>query len=108
VDGTVFSKQVSGRIHFLRKPLGIAFDVTVIEDAKRLGADRLRVTDTDTGQHYHATMKAVEQKGISIDRGHGRQVVLPMRYWSASFEQALVVEMEDDVEAAKQLSMEGL
>jgi hypothetical protein len=82
VVGREFRKRVRGSIHFLHEPEGIASDVKALYDAKRLGADRVKVTDAETGIIYTSPIALIFAKGVRLDRGHGEQIVLPRRWWA--------------------------
>jgi len=81
VDGIVFRKTLSGKRHFLRKPLAIATDALVLEQAQELGAEMIEVRDKDTGDVYRASIQKVMTSGIEIDRGFGAQIALPLIFW---------------------------
>lgn len=79
--GGVLSKRVRASIHMLRKPQGWAMDSAILEAAKRDGVRQVEVFDLETDTRYTAPISAFERHGLTIDRGHGRQVVLPLAYW---------------------------
>jgi len=85
VKGETFYKTVSGSVHFLQKPYGIASDVDALNEAKQAGATHWQVTDRETKNKYSATIALVFDKGVYIDRGFGRQIVLPMQYFSIEY-----------------------
>lgn len=80
-DG-VFVKRVDGRKHFLRKPPAIALDLGSLRDARKLGAIEVRIIDTTSGIEYVAALEFIKRKGFYLERGHGEQVALPMKYWA--------------------------
>jgi len=82
VVGQDFRKRVRQSIHFLYEPEGIASDVDALEHAKRLGARRMVVTETETGRVFKAPIERILTEGIRINRGHGPQVVLGIRRWT--------------------------
>lgn len=79
--GDEFQKYVHSSRHFLRVPPAIAFDVSVLSKAIKLGVERIKVVDLDTNQVFRTTMSLVKEKGFEIDRGYGRQIALVMNYW---------------------------
>lgn len=74
----VYSCRRHSSKHLLRQPKGWAFDLTLLRD---LGARALRVFDWDSGVTYSTTLDAAFRHGITIDRGHGRQIVLQLTHW---------------------------
>lgn len=72
----VFQKRVRGSVHFLRSPRAVAWDLTALHEAERLGATGVLVIDTETGREYRAPLSTVWAKGWAFDRGHGRQWAL--------------------------------
>jgi hypothetical protein len=81
-DG-VFIKTVKASKHFLRVPPAIAFDIDSLKRASEAGAHYVRVIDTDSNRVYVAPISAIWQKGIQVDRGYGRQIALPLKYWNS-------------------------
>lgn len=79
--GDTLTKRVRASIHMLRKPQGWAMDSAILEAAKQDGAQTVEITDIETDTRYTAPISAFERHGLTIDRGHGRQVVLPLAYW---------------------------
>jgi len=82
VRGNVFHKRVRGSVHMLRRPPGWAVDITVLADAEKHGAESVEIEDTETGKRYKVSVSLFWNRGIKIDRGHGRQIALPLKYWS--------------------------
>ena len=85
VRGDTFYKTISGSVHFLQKPYGIANDVDTLNEAKHAGATRLQITDRETKSKYFATIALVFDKGVYFNRGFGNQIVLPMQYFSVEY-----------------------
>jgi hypothetical protein len=80
VDGYL-RKIVQGSRHMLRSPRGWAIDAHALATARAAGAVGVRVEDTESGRVYLATWAALDAHGYTFDRGHGRQIALPLRYW---------------------------
>ncbi|NIM07405.1 MAG: hypothetical protein GTO55_11805 [Armatimonadetes bacterium] len=78
------SKRVKASRHFLRVPRAIAIDVAVLSWAEREGATLVHVEDWETGLVYEATLTTIQRKGLSLDRGFGEQVALPLAHWTRS------------------------
>lgn len=82
VRGNVFRKSVRGSRHMLRRPPAWALDVGSLLEAERLGARFVEVFDRDTGATYRADVADVRRHGFTFDRGHGRQIGLPLERWT--------------------------
>ena len=82
VTGDVFYKRVSRARHFLRQPVAIAFDVSSLRAAEAAGARHVCVTDTDSGKEYRVPMSVIWDKGFTFNRGHGRQIGVPIGEWN--------------------------
>lgn len=76
-----FRKSVHGSRHFLRFPPAIAFDVSTLDQAEAAGAVTVNITDQDTGVVYRSTIAHIRENGLSINRGHGEQIALPLEGW---------------------------
>jgi hypothetical protein len=76
-------KTVHGSRHFLRRPPAIAFDADSIDQAEALGTVGIFVDDAETGRRYSSSMETFLRLAIDIDRGHGRQLALPLRFWDS-------------------------
>lgn len=82
IENRVFVKRVDGRKHFLHKPPAIALDLNSIRQAQQFGAVEARIIDTASGIEYVAALQFIKEKGFYLERGHGEQVALPMKYWA--------------------------
>lgn len=78
-----FSKRLRASKHMLREPKGWAVDVQSLGDAERLGAFEVQIEDVESGAVYTASIERMLTKGFRFDRGHGSQVCLPLKYWTA-------------------------
>ncbi len=81
LEGRTLTKKVRGSVHMLRQPRGWAFDAAILEAAKRDGAVAAEVRDLETGLVYWASLSAFDRWGVRFDRGHGRQICLPLDRW---------------------------
>jgi hypothetical protein len=81
VIGDEFVKSVRSKRHFLEKPPAIAFDVESLDQARALGATRVKIIDLDTGTVYRVTIELIYSKGFHFNRGHGDQIGLTLNYW---------------------------
>lgn len=82
VCGDVFKKTITGSKHILRTPPGIAFDVSSLDDAERMGARLAEATDRETGRVYRAKIDFIRSNGFSVSRGFGNQIALPLGWFS--------------------------
>jgi hypothetical protein len=84
IEGSLtLTKEVRATKHFLRQPPAIAFDAAAIGQAKALGAVSIVVVDSETGRRYSSSMDQFQSLAIDIDRGHGRQLALPLPFWQS-------------------------
>ena len=84
VVGKLFIKRINGSQHFLRVPPAIAFDKESLQRAYEAGATEAMVIDKETGIAYNASFVDIHIFGFEFERGFGKQVALPMKYWNAT------------------------
>ena len=70
--------------HMLRKPRAWALDIQSLVDAEALGAHTVAIEDIETAQTYSAPMSLIRRFGFVFDRGHGRQIGLPLEQWAVT------------------------
>ncbi|MEW6649421.1 MAG: hypothetical protein AB1453_04440 [Chloroflexota bacterium] len=75
-------KSVRGSRHMLRQPPGWAVDCTILNAARLDGATSVEIRDVETNRIYTAPVSLFDQHGVTLDRGFGRQIALPLAYWS--------------------------
>ena len=63
---------------------GIAFDLAVLAEAERAGADRVRVRNSETGEIYTASIAAIRKLGKPINHGYGQQIALAYGHWNCN------------------------
>ena len=80
-------------LHKLKGPPAWAFDKTVVEQAVDAKARRIVVTCIDTGKSYRVAMDDFNDNAVELRRGHGTQMMLPMKYWSTEAELQLAMEL---------------
>ncbi len=73
-------KHVDSTRHMLRQPPAWAIDADHLDRLEAVGAAGVRLTD-ENGTVWSADLAAFERYGVLIDRGHGRQVALPLSRW---------------------------
>lgn len=76
-----YYRKVDGSRHFLRKPPAITNDMAALAEAERLGADRVRIVDSETGIEYTCIIPIIHEYGFTLNRGWGEQIALPFAYW---------------------------
>jgi hypothetical protein len=81
LEGRILRKVVRGSLHQLRRPAAWAIDLQIFDTAKRDGALILEIYDTETGKTYWTPISTFDCWGFELDRGHGRQVALPLERW---------------------------
>jgi hypothetical protein len=85
--------------HLLRSPRGWATDTAHLDELRRRGGAGVRLHDI-TGRTWTATLAQFDRHGISFDRGHGTQVVLPERFWRVAGPGAVQLDMFALLDAA--------
>lgn len=81
VYGETFVKEVHSSKHFLKYPRAIAFDISSLKAAWEAGARIVEVRDKDTRRVYRADIAYIRENGFCFDRGHGKQIGLPLYEW---------------------------
>jgi hypothetical protein len=84
VPGIKITKNAKKSMHMLHSPMGWAFDVSILEQAIEQEARNVEVVDTESETTFTTQLGEFWKHGILIDRGHGRQRVLPIKYWKLS------------------------
>lgn len=82
VQGNTFYKTITGSKHMLHKPPALCFDCSTLTDAVNAGADRVQVTDRETGRTYAAKIATIQENGFAVNRGYGAQIALPLTWFS--------------------------
>jgi len=82
VVGDEFVKKLHSAKHFLHTPPAIAFDVESLDQARNLGATRVKIIDLDSGVIYRVTIEVILKRGFMFNRGFGDQIGLALKYWS--------------------------
>ncbi len=84
IEGTTFTKHVCGSRHKLRSPEAWAFDKETIDKLIRPACTHIVVIDTESQRRYTCDMETFVKNRGEIDRGHGKQYFLAMRFWGVS------------------------
>lgn len=82
-NGTLFKKVAKSK-HMFKQNQGWGFDEEIINQASKDGAVRVKVFDIETGTIYAAPIDTFLLKAQVVDYGHGTQLILGGRYWSAA------------------------
>ena len=69
--------------HMLKKPPAWATDAEHLDMLRVVGGAGVRLICRD-GTTYEATLETIDRYGFVFDRGHGRQVALPLGRWTRS------------------------
>lgn len=67
--------------HKLKKPAGWSWNVEIVEDWKKKRIDYIVVVADWESKYYYCDIETFLSKAILVDRGYGRQLALPDRYW---------------------------
>jgi hypothetical protein len=81
VKAGVFYKSVSGSKHFKTIPPGIAFDISTLKDAEKVGAVRVEVYDRETQTTYKASIARIWERGKKFNQNYGEQIELRFVDW---------------------------
>ena len=82
-DGKIeLHKTVRASVHLVTTPRGIAFDAALFHEACELGAQVIRVRDTETGSIYECDVATFNRYAFTQDRQHGAQRFLKLQHWS--------------------------
>lgn len=81
LDGRTLRKVVRGSVHQLRRPPGWAIDCSILEAARRDGAQTVEIHDIESRKVYTAPLDAFDTWGLRFNRGFGDQVALPLAHW---------------------------
>lgn len=76
-----YYRRINGSKHLLKKPIAITNDVEALMKAEALGADRVRIVDSETDIEYSATIQLIHEYGVAMNRGFGDQLYLLLGYW---------------------------
>jgi hypothetical protein len=79
-NGTVY-KRVSGKEHQLQSPPAWTYDIVVLEQADKFGADLLVIDDNDNDFRYSISVESFRRNGFLLDRGHGLQMACTIHRW---------------------------
>lgn len=81
VVGDTFFKTAHASRHLLKRPRGWAADLATLDDARAAGATHIQIHDAESGAIYRTSIQTMLDAGLEIDRGYGRQIVLPLADW---------------------------
>ena len=71
-------------VHQLQRPPAWAADVDALDQARAAGASQVEIFDRDTGATYAADLADFYRRGVTVNRGHGSQLALPLAYWTVT------------------------
>jgi len=76
-----FLKFVTPELHQLRHPPAWATDWEALHRARRAGAEFLCLRERNSSRKWWSTLDAFQKHGLTLSRGHGEQVALPLKFW---------------------------
>lgn len=79
-DGKVIATRRALKRHMLRRPPAWAFSIEVINLLQEKRVDEVQVICE--GKVYVCDMSKFLKSAINIDRGFGKQLAVPVRYWT--------------------------
>lgn len=84
IVGQVLRRVCAGRRHMLRRPPAWAIDLAALDYAEQAGCVEVVVVDVDDNdKEFRASIVAIRTRGFFIDRGHGKQIALPLHGWQS-------------------------
>ena len=86
-------KRINKEVHMLRYPKqSYAYDESVVHQCGRYGVQYHVLKDKESGQKYYTWHDNFEKFGFIVDRGHGRQLALELKYWTTELPKREVVQ----------------
>ena len=82
VSNGTFHRKVDKTRHQLRVPPAWAMDKSVLTRAEQAGAKAIRFHDPRTKEAWVVSVEHFKAHGIPFNRGHGWQIMLPLRFWT--------------------------
>lgn len=101
IRDNILFKSARESIHFLKKPAGIAIDLKVFNEA-RSKVKYIQVYGKESGIYYTSRVIDFIRYGFVINRGHGEQIVLPLKYWERSHIPDIVPEIFEERDKVKE------
>jgi len=80
-DGITFRKTIRSSLHLLKHPPAIAIDALAYSEHIAPTHETIEVLDTDYDSLYSISIQSFERHKESLNRGHGEQVYVRLRYW---------------------------
>lgn len=84
LESGVLRRIVIGSRHLMRNPVGWSLGEETIREAISDGVRTIQVLDRETGAEFWAALSDFVRLGVQFERGYGRQICLPIRYWARS------------------------
>lgn len=81
IEGGIYFKSVSARLHQLRRPPAWAVDAAAFDKDIAPHCRGIVITDLDSGKRYSTSIVAFLSRRISLNRGFGKQYALALRWW---------------------------
>jgi len=76
----------------LTTPPAWAVDSLALAEAERAGCRFVLVEERASGRAWCAVLSEFRAHSFVLDRGHGRQVALPLRWWATGFDRGQVLD----------------
>jgi hypothetical protein len=80
-DGETFYKTIQASKHILIYPPSLASDVDVLQKLTSEKVTYFHAKEIEKNVLYIAKVQEFWKYGISINRGYGKQIALPIKYW---------------------------
>ncbi len=86
-EGT-FYRSFRGSLHLLQRPVpALAIDAKVYT-RYRPYFHELLWRDSESGREFRISAKTFEQRAFTLERGFGKQLACPLRYWAVHYPNA--------------------
>lgn len=81
IEADTLTKTARAGAHMLQRPPAWAWDAPILTQAEAAGCIWTEITDADSGKVYRASLADFRRHGVTLDRGYGAQVALPLAFW---------------------------
>jgi hypothetical protein len=91
-DGILLKVGLNPSTHQMRHPPGWAIDTAHLETLENQGGTGVELRTTD-GTRFTATLETFQTYGEEVDRGEGKQTVLPLKHWHTEDSKQMTLEL---------------
>ena len=91
-DGILLKVGLDPTKHQMKYPPGWAIDTAHLETLEIQGGTGVELRTTD-GTRFTATLETFQTYGEEIDRGEGKQTVLPLKHWNTQDSKQMTLDL---------------